>query len=304
MQLPARLPRGFRAAAAGHRRNAPADRRCAGRAGRLDHQAECRSPCGGDRSLVARLCDAGLDFIKDDEICRRSGPRAARRAHSGRHGRRARASGPHRQACDGGLQHHRRDRRHAPPCRSGGARRRQLRDGQPELVRLLRHRDPAPQRPIWRCTGTATATARSRVIPLLGIGFQAYQTLWRLAGVDHMHVHGLQGKFAQDDEEVIVVGARLPHAAGRRQRRPRDAGLLLRAMGRHRAGRPSTRSAIPTCCSCRAAASWRIPAGRRPASPASARPGRRSRTACRSPRPRARIAELARGARDFGGPSQ
>jgi ribulose-bisphosphate carboxylase large chain len=40
--------------------------------------------------------------------------------------------------------------------------------------------------------------------PLLGIGFGAYQALWRLAGVDHMHVHGLQGKFAQDDEEVIA----------------------------------------------------------------------------------------------------
>src|SRR5690606_41991357 len=52
--------------------------------------------------------------------------------------------------------------------------------------------------------------------PLLGIGFQAYQTLWRLAGVDHMHVHGLQGKFAQPDEEVIS-GARdcyTPLAAG------------------------------------------------------------------------------------------
>lgn len=39
--------------------------------------------------------------------------------------------------------------------------------------------------------------------PLLGMSFQAYQTLWRLAGVDHMHVHGLQGKFSQADEEVI-----------------------------------------------------------------------------------------------------
>jgi ribulose-bisphosphate carboxylase large chain len=39
--------------------------------------------------------------------------------------------------------------------------------------------------------------------PMLGISFQAYQTLWRLAGVDHMHVHGLQGKFAQEDEEVV-----------------------------------------------------------------------------------------------------
>ena len=40
--------------------------------------------------------------------------------------------------------------------------------------------------------------------PLLGFSFNAWQTLWRLAGVDHMHVHGLQGKFSQTDEEVIA----------------------------------------------------------------------------------------------------
>jgi ribulose-bisphosphate carboxylase large chain len=40
--------------------------------------------------------------------------------------------------------------------------------------------------------------------PALGIGFLAYQTLWRLAGVDHMHVHGLGGKFAQEDAEVVA----------------------------------------------------------------------------------------------------
>ena len=39
--------------------------------------------------------------------------------------------------------------------------------------------------------------------PALGMGFQPYQAMWRLAGVDHMHVHGLQGKFAQADDEVI-----------------------------------------------------------------------------------------------------
>src|SRR3546814_4289323 len=39
--------------------------------------------------------------------------------------------------------------------------------------------------------------------PLLGISFRAYQVLWRLAGIDHMHVHGLKGKFSQPDSEVI-----------------------------------------------------------------------------------------------------
>jgi len=40
--------------------------------------------------------------------------------------------------------------------------------------------------------------------PLLGMDFQPYSTLWRLAGVDQLHVYGLQGKFAQSDDEVIA----------------------------------------------------------------------------------------------------
>ncbi|NDH68467.1 MAG: ribulose 1,5-bisphosphate carboxylase, partial [Gammaproteobacteria bacterium] len=39
--------------------------------------------------------------------------------------------------------------------------------------------------------------------PSLGISFQPYQTLWRLAGVDHMHVYGLDSKFVQTNHEVI-----------------------------------------------------------------------------------------------------
>jgi ribulose-bisphosphate carboxylase large chain len=31
----------------------------------------------------------------------------------------------------------------------------------------------------------------------------AWQKLWRLAGADHMHVNGLQSKFAESDESVI-----------------------------------------------------------------------------------------------------
>lgn len=38
--------------------------------------------------------------------------------------------------------------------------------------------------------------------PLLGMGFQAYHTLYRLAGIDHMHVHGIGGKFVDSAAEV------------------------------------------------------------------------------------------------------
>lgn len=39
--------------------------------------------------------------------------------------------------------------------------------------------------------------------PSLGIEFAAWQKLWRLAGVDHLHVNGLRSKFWESDESVI-----------------------------------------------------------------------------------------------------
>jgi ribulose-bisphosphate carboxylase large chain len=38
--------------------------------------------------------------------------------------------------------------------------------------------------------------------PLLGIDFGAYQKLWRLAGVDQIHVNGIANKFWEDDDSV------------------------------------------------------------------------------------------------------
>ncbi len=39
--------------------------------------------------------------------------------------------------------------------------------------------------------------------PYLGMEFAAYQKLWRLAGVDHLHVNALQSKFWEPDESVV-----------------------------------------------------------------------------------------------------
>ncbi len=39
--------------------------------------------------------------------------------------------------------------------------------------------------------------------PLLGINFPAYAKLWRLAGVDQLHVNGIRNKFWESDESVI-----------------------------------------------------------------------------------------------------
>ena len=39
--------------------------------------------------------------------------------------------------------------------------------------------------------------------PLLGIEFRAYQKLWRLAGVDQLHVNGIANKFWESDDSVV-----------------------------------------------------------------------------------------------------
>jgi ribulose-bisphosphate carboxylase large chain len=39
--------------------------------------------------------------------------------------------------------------------------------------------------------------------PLLGLEFTAYQKLWRAVGVDHLHVNGLQNKFWESDDSVV-----------------------------------------------------------------------------------------------------
>lgn len=39
--------------------------------------------------------------------------------------------------------------------------------------------------------------------PLLGVEYPAWQKLWRLAGADHLHVNGLQNKFWEPDDSVV-----------------------------------------------------------------------------------------------------
>jgi ribulose-bisphosphate carboxylase large chain len=39
--------------------------------------------------------------------------------------------------------------------------------------------------------------------PLLGVAFAAYQKIWRLAGVDQIHVNGIANKFWETDDSVV-----------------------------------------------------------------------------------------------------
>jgi len=49
--------------------------------------------------------------------------------------------------------------------------------------------------------------------PYLGMDFMPYQKLWRLAGVDQLHIGGLQSKFFEDDESVAASGRACLNAA-------------------------------------------------------------------------------------------
>lgn len=40
--------------------------------------------------------------------------------------------------------------------------------------------------------------------PLLGFSFIAWHKIWRLAGADHIHVNGLANKFSEEDDSVIA----------------------------------------------------------------------------------------------------
>ena len=153
-------------------------------------------------SLVERLCDAGLDFIKDDEIAanpvhaplsaRIPAVMAAVRRHQDRTGKHVMVAFNITDETDA-------MRRHADlVAREGGSC----------VMASLNWCGFSAIETLRRGTDLVIHGHRNGYgafsrHPALGIGFQAYQTLWRLAGVDHMHVHGLGGKFAQADEEVV-----------------------------------------------------------------------------------------------------
>jgi len=152
--------------------------------------------------LVAQLCAAGVDFIKDDEVCANPAhaPLAARvaavmavvRAHRDRTGRDVMVAFNISDETEAMLRHAELIERAGGSCVMAS-----LNWCGYSAIQTLRRYTPLALHGHRNGYG---ALARH---PLLGIGFQAYQTLWRLAGVDHMHVHGLQGKFSQTDEEVV-----------------------------------------------------------------------------------------------------
>ena len=154
-------------------------------------------------SLVATLCEAGLDFIKDDEISadpdhaplakRIPAVMAAVRRHEDRTGKHVMVAFNITDETDA-MRHHA-----DLVAEEGGSCVMVSLNwcGFSAVETLRRHTDLVLH-------GHRNGYGAFSRHEMLGIGFNAYQALWRLTGVDHMHVHGLQGKFAQTDEEVIA----------------------------------------------------------------------------------------------------
>ena len=152
--------------------------------------------------LVGRLCAAGVDFIKDDEVCadpdhaplaqRVPAVMAVVREHQQRTGKHVMVAFNIADETDAMKRHADLVEREGGSC----------------VMASLNCCGYSGMQTLRRHTGLAIHGHRNGYgalsrHPLLGMSFQAYQTLWRLAGVDQMHVHGLQGKFSQSDDEVI-----------------------------------------------------------------------------------------------------
>jgi ribulose-bisphosphate carboxylase large chain len=150
-------------------------------------------------AIVRQLCEAGVDFIKDDEL-QADGPScpfdervrlcmAAIRDHAERTGKQVMYSFNLTGEIDDMK------RRHDLVHRLGGS-----------AVMLS-----------LNSVGVAgfNAFRRHAQLPIhahrngwgyvqSGWSYTAWQKIWRLAGVDHMHVNGIANKFQEDDDSVIA----------------------------------------------------------------------------------------------------
>jgi ribulose-bisphosphate carboxylase large chain len=154
-------------------------------------------------ALVQQLCDAGIDFIKDDEL-QGDGPacplrarvRAVMRvilAHAERTGRKVMYAFNITGELDAMQRHH-------DLVRDAGGTCVMVSLNSCGLVGFSAFRRHS-ELPIHAHRNGWGYLSRS---PGLGFSYIAWQKFWRLAGADHMHVNGLRNKFCESDESVIA----------------------------------------------------------------------------------------------------
>ena len=152
--------------------------------------------------LVDSLCAAGVDFIKDDELNadsahapfnqRLQAVMPVLHRHADRLGRMPMYAINISGSIDEML------RRHDAVLQAGGTCVMVSMNwvGFAGVAHLRRH----AQLPIHGHRNGWGAFTRD---PTLGFSFEAYQKLWRLAGIDHLHVNGIRSKFWEPDDSVI-----------------------------------------------------------------------------------------------------
>lgn len=204
--LDIRLPPAFAAAHAGPRFGVEGTRRLAGIHGRPIVGTIIKPSVGltaeETASLVDELCSAGIDFMKDDEL-QADGPlcpfeaRVAAvmrvvNAYADRTGRKPMFAFNLTGSLDEMRRRHDILLAHGATCMMASLNSVGL-VGIMELARF-------GELPLHAHRNGWGYLSRH---PLLGWSYVAWQKIWRLAGVDHMHVNGIGNKFAEADESCI-----------------------------------------------------------------------------------------------------
>jgi len=205
--LDIRLPDAFAAANPGPAFGVAGTRRLAGVEGRPLIGTIVKPSVGltpeATADLVDQLCEAGIDFVKDDEL-QADGPACPFEARAravmavvNRHADRTGKTVMIAFNLTGEVDEMR--RRHDLVVELGGtcvmASLNSI--GLTGMLALRRH----ATLPIHAHRNGWGALSRH---PALGFDYVAWAKLWRLAGADHLHVNGLRNKFCEPDDSVVA----------------------------------------------------------------------------------------------------
>jgi ribulose-bisphosphate carboxylase large chain len=154
-------------------------------------------------ALAQKLAEAGLDFIKDDEL-QANGPHCpfdARvdavmrvlNAHADRTGKKVMYAFNITDELDEMRRHHDKVLASGGTCVMVSMNSIGL-----PAAHVVRKHSAMPIHGHRNGWGMFTRS------PLLGIEYVAFQKLWRLVGMDHLHCNGLRNKFWEPDESVLA----------------------------------------------------------------------------------------------------